>query len=363
MIFYSIDSQFLLQISTLLLVIYFFGNVVLTSIFTSLNTSLFTILYYELEDHKVSRLSEYKKKKRREFTIKELWFLVLIWVWFTIFSYYQNKPFVERQFALIDNEIRVSAHRWSSNVAPENTIPAYKQAIKDWVDQIEIDVQATKDWKIVIFHDYETWRLLWKYNWTFLSELNRFQIKDLPVLKGFWGFENETIPTFEETIDLVKPYKNISLNVEIKETDKSLNLTKEIIRIIKEKNFEDRVIFTSLTIWPLNEIKEEWPHIPRWFVISAWMWDYYDYDVDFYSIATSMIKPELIKKLRENGKWIYFWSFYWTDYMEDVIDYKPEEVIVNDPVLVRALIKERNKLNKISKVKKIVLGWAVNWLK
>jgi hypothetical protein len=41
--------------------------------------------------------------------------------------------------------------------------------------------------------------------------------------------------------------------------------------------------------------------------------------------------------------------------MENVIDYRPDEVIVNDPVLVRELIKERDKLNKISKVKKVVL--------
>lgn len=362
-IFYTIDSNFLLQISTFLLVIYFFWNIILTSIFTSLNSSLITVLYYDLEDHKHSKIEEYKKKSRRKFLFKELLFVFIVWTAFTIFSYYQNKPFVENQFDLIDNKIRVSAHRWSSNVAPENTVPAFLQAIKDWVNQIEIDVQSTKDWKIILFHDYEAWRLLSKYNGVFISKLYRNQIKDLPVLKGFWGYENQTIPTLEETIDLVKPYKNISLNIEIKETDKLLNLTQKIIKIVKEKDFEDRVIFTSLTIWPLNEIKKELPKIPRWFIISAWVWNYYNYDVDFYSIATSMVNQKLIKKLRENGKWIYFWSFYGEDYMKNVIDYRPDEVIVNDPVLVRELIKERDKLSKISKIKKVVLWGAINWLK
>lgn len=47
----------------------------------------------------------------------------------------------------------VIAHRGSSGVAPENTAPAVKAAIKQDADFVEIDVQRTKDGRLVNFHD------------------------------------------------------------------------------------------------------------------------------------------------------------------------------------------------------------------
>lgn len=362
-LFFTINSQFLFWISTILVVVYFFWNILLTSLFASLNSSLITVLYYELEEKSRAKIEEYKEKNRNKFTFKEVFLILAITIGFTVYSYIDNKPYVENQFKLLNKEIRVSAHRWSSNVAPENTIPAFKQAIEDWVNQIELDIQATKDGEIIVMHDYEPWRLLWRFNWTLISDLNRSDLKDLNVLQWFWGYENIKIPTFREVIKFVKPYKNVTLNVEIKETDKSLNLTQKILQILEEEEFSDRVIFTSLTTGPLQEVKEALPHVKRWFVISAGVGDYYDYDADFYSIATSMVTPELVNKLRENGKWIYFWSFYAKDYMENMIDYRPDEIIANDPSMMRALIKQRDKMNKISKVKKVVLGWTIKWLR
>ena len=47
----------------------------------------------------------------------------------------------------------VIAHRGSSQLAPENTLPAIKQALHDGVDAIEIDVQLTQDNKVIVIHD------------------------------------------------------------------------------------------------------------------------------------------------------------------------------------------------------------------
>ena len=47
----------------------------------------------------------------------------------------------------------VIAHRGSSGVAPENTTAAVRAAIKQRADFVEIDVQRSKDGKLVNFHD------------------------------------------------------------------------------------------------------------------------------------------------------------------------------------------------------------------
>ena len=45
------------------------------------------------------------------------------------------------------------AHRGASSYAPENTMVAFKKALELEATGIELDLQKTKDGKIVIFHD------------------------------------------------------------------------------------------------------------------------------------------------------------------------------------------------------------------
>ena len=47
----------------------------------------------------------------------------------------------------------IAAHRGAAELAPENTLDAYKYAIAYGVDMIEIDVQQTLDGRYVSFHD------------------------------------------------------------------------------------------------------------------------------------------------------------------------------------------------------------------
>src|SRR5690625_6039808 len=46
------------------------------------------------------------------------------------------------------------AHRGGAELAPENTIPAFQQAIEEWgADMIELDVHATRHGECVVIHD------------------------------------------------------------------------------------------------------------------------------------------------------------------------------------------------------------------
>ncbi|WP_284285992.1 glycerophosphodiester phosphodiesterase family protein [Alicyclobacillus fastidiosus] len=51
-----------------------------------------------------------------------------------------------------DGLLRI-AHRGASETSPENTIHAFRQAIADGADMIELDVRLTKDGSLVIVHD------------------------------------------------------------------------------------------------------------------------------------------------------------------------------------------------------------------
>ncbi len=79
--------------------------------------------------------------------------------------------------------------------APENSLAAFQKAV-DAGYGMELDVQLTKDDKVVVFHDATLERMcgvqgnVWDYT---LEELKQFQLLN----------SNETIPTFEEVLNLV----------------------------------------------------------------------------------------------------------------------------------------------------------------
>ena len=49
--------------------------------------------------------------------------------------------------------MNVVAHRGYSGVYPENTMLAFRKAVEAGSDEIELDVQLTKDGTLVVIHD------------------------------------------------------------------------------------------------------------------------------------------------------------------------------------------------------------------
>ncbi len=149
---------------------------------------------------------------------------------------------------MIEGEKRrplVVAHRGSSGSAPENTMAAFRMAIEEGVDMIELDVRMTKDFELVVHHDADLRRttngsgFIWKKT---LDELKHLDA-------GSWyspKFADERIPTLREVIDLLPA--NINLNIEIKsdgDVRRGIAFEDACIRVIREKGFAHRVLVSS----------------------------------------------------------------------------------------------------------------------
>ena len=50
-------------------------------------------------------------------------------------------------------KVKIFAHRGASAYAPENTLEAFRLAMEQGADGIELDVQLTKDGELVVIHD------------------------------------------------------------------------------------------------------------------------------------------------------------------------------------------------------------------
>jgi len=105
------------------------------------------------------------------------------------------------------------AHRGAMQTLPENTLIAFREAIKAGAHMIEFDVFLSKDDKMVVIHDETVDRTT---NGTGrISDLTFEQIRNLDA--GGWKspeFAGEKIPTLHEVLEIM-PF-NIWLNVHLK---------------------------------------------------------------------------------------------------------------------------------------------------
>lgn len=107
----------------------------------------------------------------------------------------------------------ICAHRGAMDTHPENTVAAFREAVRLGVHMIEFDVRMTKDGKLVILHDDTVDRTTNGHG--AVKDKTLAEIKQLDA--GSWKstiFKDERIPTLREALAVMP--QNIWLNVHLK---------------------------------------------------------------------------------------------------------------------------------------------------
>lgn len=108
---------------------------------------------------------------------------------------------------------RVWGHRGAMDFAPQNTLPAFRLAIEQGADGVELDVQLTKDGVLVVFHDARVDALTDGRG--ALADLTYAQVKALDAGVRFGrSWRGTRIPTLEEVLAALPP--DFEVNVEMK---------------------------------------------------------------------------------------------------------------------------------------------------
>ena len=104
--------------------------------------------------------------------------------------------------------MEIIAHRGASHDAPENTLAAVRLAWQQGADAVEVDVQLSKDGKLVVIHDDNTKRsggFARRVGAQTLDELRRL---DVGRWKG-WRWAGEKIPTLAAVLVTVPEGKRL----------------------------------------------------------------------------------------------------------------------------------------------------------
>ena len=160
-----------------------------------------------------------------------------------------------------DGKMTIAAHRGDSYNYYENTMEAFRAAIRSGVEMIETDVHLTKDDQLVLIHDNTVERTTDGRGW-----IKDMTLAELRKLNAGGSEEWLSIPTLEELLQLLKESGTL-LNLELKEYYEGDEVSLErchrcidlCVELIEKYDMADKMVFNSFDAHALEYIAETYP--------------------------------------------------------------------------------------------------------
>jgi glycerophosphoryl diester phosphodiesterase len=237
------------------------------------------------------------------------------------------------------------AHRGASSLAPENTMAAFRKAADLGADGLELDVQFSKDGKLVVIHDEQLNRTT--NGKGLVKDYSLAELKELDA--GSWfspEFANETIPTLEEVL---AEFQGMHINIEIKSgVILYPGIEKAVLNLVSKYKLEEKVLISSFNHYSLAECKKINPETGTGILYMAGLYEPWDYakKLGCYSIHPLFygVQPEIIQGCKKNGLAIYAWTVDDLTHMKALLQGGIEAIITNRPQDLKGIIDRSHNL-------------------
>jgi len=196
------------------------------------------------------------------------------------------------------------AHRGASQDAPENTLAAFREALRQGADGIEFDVQLSRDGVPVVIHDVELGRtaqaegFVHEWDWEDLARLDA----------GSWfsdSFRDERIPSLEDVLRWAR-MTDLRLNVELKNEFGRFDWVAlgKIVDLLLKYDPVERTVVSSFDHVLLAVLAREFPELRRGALCFARL-----YRPEVYAEALGAdlhpfflgVTPDLVSSLHARG--------------------------------------------------------------
>ncbi len=181
-----------------------------------------------------------------------------------------NKPsqvisIAENNVATENDPVFLTAHRGVTSIAPENSLPAYKEAVRLGYYSAECDIRLTKDNKWVLVHNDDIDRRFCENG--MVKDLTFDEIRSYTYKNGsnFWKLRDVKVPTLDEFLDVFVG-SNTRPQIEIKADTYDLLYT--VIDAVVAKGLEKSAIIISFDLEQLRQIHEINSNIELWYLID-----------------------------------------------------------------------------------------------
>lgn len=238
-------------------------------------------------------------------------------------------------------KVLIFAHRGASNIAPENTLKAFKKAIELKADYIEFDLHKSRDGEMVIMHDANTFRTTGHAG--FIEKMTLEELNQLDCGQG------EKIPTLNELIEVTKG--KIGLNCEIK----SKGVAEKVVDIFRDAKLIDSTIISSfkhsellkiqklepqLKLASLNPTRTGW--ITSWFSRRTMLKN--AFQNQFYAINPLylLVNNKFVKKAHNKNLKVFPWTVDSQQQILSLVKIGVDGIITNNISSVKEVLNRLN---------------------
>ena len=204
----------------------------------------------------------------------------------------------------VDRDPSVIAHRGSCKYSIENTIESLEEANRLDADYVEMDIQMTKDHKLVVFHDWKLNRLTDKKGMVRdydLEEINNIELSH----KG----DISRIPDFESYLKRAKEIRQpLLVELKLRPFDDRKAFIDGMMDIIDSHDYRDYVIFQSIDFEVAKMLKETYPELKVGYILGLNIGQLASDNFDFYSIEDSFITSNVLDSIFIHEKELFVWT-------------------------------------------------------
>lgn len=238
----------------------------------------------------------------------------------------------------------IFAHRGASLHAPENTLAAFRLAVEQAADAIELDAKLCRDGHVVVIHDPTLERTT-----NGSGPVNAHTLAAIKQLDAgsFFdsAYQGEQIPTLDEVFGEVG--KRLYINVELTNyTNVNDDLPDRVAGLVKRHNLADWVMFSSFNPIALRKIHGLLPGAPLgllalgggagWWARSL---------MGRLVVPYQALHPEandatagLVRRLHDQKLRLHAYTVNNPEQMRRLFDFGVDGIFTDDPVLARQVL-------------------------
>jgi glycerophosphoryl diester phosphodiesterase len=244
-----------------------------------------------------------------------------------------------------------TAHRGGSLLAPENTLAAFSAAEKYRTDILELDVQPSRDGRVMVIHDETLERTTNGQGPVHALTCAQLQALDAghhhPAFRG----RGVTIPTLDQVLEA---FPSLHINIELKSGDDAFMDT--FAALIRDHHALDRVCIGAVEEERSLALQQRLPKCAFWYSQDALLRFFMNsredapfdpepvYDVlsvPMEHLGIRVVDDKLIRHAHAQGKQVHVWTVDDAAHMKELLAMGVDSILTDRPDLLRDVLDAR----------------------
>ncbi len=275
-----------------------------------------------------------------------------------------------------DQSLDIQGHRGCRGLLPENTTPAFLEAIKLGVTTLELDVVISQDQQVVVSHEPFLSHVICRtaegraiteeeekkhnlyqmpYEEIARCDCGSSPHPQFPEQQNFPAYKpllSDVIDTVEQLV-AAQDLPPVVYNIETKSDPKSDNIfhptpdkfTDLVLSVIQKKGIEDRVIIQSFDVRTLQQVRKKQPSLPLALLIGNT--DSLEKNLaklgftpQIYSPHFQLVDQDLIDLAEQKSMSIIPWTVNEPDDIQRMVNLKVDGIISDYPDRVIKIVSQ-----------------------